>query len=242
MCRWLVVAFVALVPPDGMAATLRGLVIDPTGGPVGRASVILRPERGSVERYQSRTHDDGTFAIENVAAGVYRLDLLGGGWKPETVRDIAVSGGEIRQLKAVMLQIGLGGCGRSDRASLEEVRLLKDPAGAGAVSAQVTNVQGKPLAGVEVVPDCGRRAGCASVRTDRNGWFQFAVPDRRSISVTVSRRGYFKEVRTSLHSQRGLDYTYSPIRLDRCGSPGCHATRKPVPPPRPGEIVTVCLD
>ena len=242
MYRWIVVAVVVLAPPAGMAAGLRGLVIDPAGGAVSGVSVILRPERGSVERYQSRTHDDGTFAIENVAAGVYRLDLLGGGWKPETVRDIAVSADEMRQLKEVRLQIGLGGCGHSDRANLVEVRLLKDPAGTGVVSAQVTNAQGKPLAGVAVAPGSGRREGCASVRTDRNGWFQFAVPDRHSISVTVSRSGYFKEVRTSLQSQQGLEYIYSPVRLDRCAAPGCHATRKPVPPPRPGEIFVVCTD
>jgi hypothetical protein len=55
------------------APTLSGVIVDSTGTPVARASVVVRGSSGVVLR--TLTGDDGRFAVAGLATGTVRLTV-----------------------------------------------------------------------------------------------------------------------------------------------------------------------
>ena len=62
------------------AGAVSGRVVDPQGGAVGGADVVLAPSAGSSRT--SRSRPDGAFAFDNVAPGTYTVRVEAGGFAP----------------------------------------------------------------------------------------------------------------------------------------------------------------
>jgi protocatechuate 3,4-dioxygenase beta subunit len=104
------------------SSSVTGKVFDPDGKPVAGAAIASGEEGWSGARHKAKSGADGTFTLKDLKAGPVTFTVLGKGLAPERVS--AVAPGQ----------------------ALVEVRLNKGTT----LALHITDVQGKPLQGVQV--------------------------------------------------------------------------------------------
>ncbi|MDP2995879.1 MAG: carboxypeptidase-like regulatory domain-containing protein [Bryobacterales bacterium] len=86
-------------------STVNGSAVDPSGAAVPGAKGTLADQlRGAVRNFS--TGPDGSFVIPNVAPGPYEVTLQADGFKKLTMRDVALTAGEVRSLGKLALEVG----------------------------------------------------------------------------------------------------------------------------------------
>ena len=94
--RWgsLAALVLALAPGTGAAqtvtGTIRGLVVDPDGGVVQKAAVLIVDEATGLPR-ASETGTRGTFEAPNLQPGSYRIELVATGYLPWSRDNVVVT-------------------------------------------------------------------------------------------------------------------------------------------------------
>jgi hypothetical protein len=82
-----------------------GRVVDPEGGAIEQASVVLTGMSELALRYEATTNQSGDFRFLDVTPGTYSLKISSPGFKNESVADIRLGSGESRDLKSIVLRI-----------------------------------------------------------------------------------------------------------------------------------------
>jgi protocatechuate 3,4-dioxygenase beta subunit len=80
-----------LLLPAGPAA-LHGTVVDASAQPIAGVQITVAPEKGSDPAREGETSKDGSFAIEGLAVGVYRVTVEGAAVVAAEVRRVDVPG------------------------------------------------------------------------------------------------------------------------------------------------------
>ncbi len=93
-------AIIAQTAPSLSSAAIRGVVSDPTAGPIAQARVAVSGANGT---QTATTTSDGAFAFTGLAAGIYRITVNKGGYQPAILTDLALAAG-IDQRADVSLQ------------------------------------------------------------------------------------------------------------------------------------------
>jgi len=74
------------VAPDGDAppgtATLQGVTLTPGGKPMGEVKLRIVKTRGQTDPHMATTAEDGTFRIDDIEAGEWRVTIVGVGMLP----------------------------------------------------------------------------------------------------------------------------------------------------------------
>ncbi len=98
------VAFAANLPAQSIYATLTGVVSDPSQAVVAGAAVKLRDQQSGSQR-DTVTNSDGYYTFASVPVGTYELDVEAKGFETSKVSNIAMGGGEKRNVN-VTLKVG----------------------------------------------------------------------------------------------------------------------------------------
>ena len=82
--------FVASSHAQSPYGTISGIVIDPTGAPIGGAEVLIVNDATRVQ-YPGRTNDEGIYLIANLPPGSYRLQVSKPSFKTIIKPDITLN-------------------------------------------------------------------------------------------------------------------------------------------------------
>jgi hypothetical protein len=77
--------------------SVSGSVSDPSGGRIAAANVSLRDGAG-VTAYRTRTSDDGSFSLEEVASGRYTVSVEAPGFSQSEIVQVAVTAGAVEKV------------------------------------------------------------------------------------------------------------------------------------------------
>ena len=94
----------ANLPAQSIYSTLTGVVSDPSEGLVAQATVKLRDEQSGSLR-ETVTNRQGYFTFASVPVGTYELTVEAPGFRTYKETDIALGGGERRNIN-VTLKVG----------------------------------------------------------------------------------------------------------------------------------------
>ena len=90
---------------QNISSSLKGVVVDPSGAVVSRASLILTNE-ATATTATTKADETGAFTFTNVLPGTYSLKVDAAGFRPLTLTKVAVEASQIRTLGNVALQVG----------------------------------------------------------------------------------------------------------------------------------------
>jgi Carboxypeptidase regulatory-like domain len=126
------------------AGAAKGLVLD-EAAPIANADVQLKRHRSSAVYKQVQTSKDGTFQINDVAAGKYDILVMSAGCISQLTIGIRVRGGELLALGTTTLRNGPATCppGASYLPKIENGRL--DSGGHQVVGSVIEIEFAKPL-------------------------------------------------------------------------------------------------
>ncbi|MBV9408774.1 MAG: carboxypeptidase regulatory-like domain-containing protein, partial [Candidatus Eremiobacteraeota bacterium] len=125
--------------------TIRGVVSDPSAGPLAGATVTARGPAGA---RSASTGSDGAFAITGLAPGLYQVTAAKGGYQPATLTDLALTGGGEQRVDVTLQAVTLttlkviGGTSTSVRGSRSAFNTT--PASVASVSQQAFHDQAAP--------------------------------------------------------------------------------------------------
>ncbi|HKD08138.1 MAG TPA: TonB-dependent receptor [Bryobacteraceae bacterium] len=97
-------AFAFSLPAQSIYATLTGVVSDPTQAVVADATVKLRDQQSGSLR-DTVTNHDGYYTFASIPPGTYELDVEAKGFESFKAADLAIGGGEKRNIN-VTLKVG----------------------------------------------------------------------------------------------------------------------------------------
>jgi hypothetical protein len=126
-CALLAVATVSRA--QGTTGQLTGTVVDPNGAIVQGAMVTVRNRDTGLER-QATTNDDGTFSLQLLPPGLYRVAVSGQGFSEAVVEEVRV---QITETSTVNLTLAIAG-------SASTVTVTADPPTVQLESSQVGRV------------------------------------------------------------------------------------------------------
>lgn len=86
-------------------ATLKGLILDPSGAVVPDAKVTVRNQETGVERI-SQTDSAGNYQVAALPVGVYRIEVQAKGFGSQVAKDITL---QVSQTQVVDFQLGVSG-------------------------------------------------------------------------------------------------------------------------------------
>ncbi len=101
----LLLALAIVCPGQNVSSSVKGVVMDPSGAVIPGATCSLTNQATS-RVLTATSWTDGNFTVPNVLAGRYTLRVRAGGFKALTIRDIVVTGSEVRTLGNLTLQVG----------------------------------------------------------------------------------------------------------------------------------------
>jgi hypothetical protein len=132
---------------QGLAAHLRGQVIDATGGVVPGATVMVK-NTGTNGTRETLTSLDGAFAFPDLVAGVYDLSVSLDGFKTSEQKGITLASTEPTSLPAIVLEVG----GVEQRVTVRsEAPLVQTSTGARSAVITRENIEEVPLKGRDFV-------------------------------------------------------------------------------------------
>ena len=93
----------------------------------------------------------------------------------------------------------------------------------GALRGSVLDSSGSPVDGAAVSVNC---AGCVT-KTNQEGQFTFSSLKPGSYVVAISKSGFYREFLPHYGVFKNLDWTYAPVKLERCPAEGCERIPQP---------------
>jgi hypothetical protein len=101
----LLLALAVVCLGQNVSSSVKGVVMDPSGAVIPGATCSLTNQATS-RVLTATSWTDGNFTVPNVLAGRYTLRVRAGGFKALTIKDIVVTGSEVRTLGNLTLQVG----------------------------------------------------------------------------------------------------------------------------------------
>lgn len=92
------------VAQQARTATLKGMILDPTGGLIPRATVTVTHKGTGIKR-ETATNDEGFFVLPNLAAGEYEVRVKAAGFAEKVVSGVTLQVGQSTAL-SLPLEIG----------------------------------------------------------------------------------------------------------------------------------------
>jgi len=123
-------------------ATLKGLVLDPSGAVVPDAKVTVRNQATGVDRI-SQTDSGGNYQVAALPVGVYRIEVQAKGFASQVAKDVTL---QVSQTQVVDFQLRVSGVGEEVTVSANSVGVETTTITVGEVIDQKT-VQEIPLNG-----------------------------------------------------------------------------------------------
>jgi protocatechuate 3,4-dioxygenase beta subunit len=154
------------------SGTILGRVVDASGEPVAGAIVSVRPEgaepSSGVPGGRAATRSDGTFSVETVEPGRYRVSAQAAGYRTGEIGPVEVRDGEETSAVEIRLEAG------------RELR------------GRVVDPRGGAVAGASVIaaPAGSLQRTAFPVTTDVNGAFILTAPSDGGLDVVAIARGY----------------------------------------------------
>ena len=215
---------ILLLPFSSPAASLTGVVVDPTGAFVPHAAVEL--ESGA-NKHTVQADDSGVYQFSNLPAGEYTLKVTMLGFKSRTVKSVRLSKRESRLLD-IPLDVAVMACGQPIILD----RILLPP---GEAFGSLTGSVAPPRAGVEVTLVCRTFTACKSTKTDFRGRFSFDMLSPGVYGLNFRREGFYPENATgyAYTVNAGWESVYSPVLLEKCANGNCDPKLRP---PQPVQI------
>jgi len=93
-------------PAQVTTGTVTGRVVDPSGGVIPSAQVVLISESQNTKSPEVKTNGNGDFVIPNVKADTYSVEVTAPAFKTELIKGILVTGGDRVGVPPVTLQVG----------------------------------------------------------------------------------------------------------------------------------------
>jgi hypothetical protein len=90
---------------QNISSSVKALIVDPSGAPLGGADCILMDQATS-SMFSTLSNAEGAVTFPNVLAGTYRLKVQRKGFKTLEIKDITVTSSEVRTLGAVQMELG----------------------------------------------------------------------------------------------------------------------------------------
>lgn len=129
LCCCAMFSFVAEIHAQGATGQVSGTVVDPNGAVVPNATVTVRNNGTALER-QATTGGEGTFAVQLLPPGSYRVEVTATGFNTTVVENVRV---QITETATVNLTLGVAG-------GAETVTVSADPPAVQLESSQVGRV------------------------------------------------------------------------------------------------------
>ena len=201
-------------------ATLTGTVIDPLGLPIANAKVQIDSEATNGPHFSSNTDYLGQFRFADIPPGSYRLEVYSPGfytWRKDKIRLLA---GQQSSLQSAVLNVGI----RCGEPFIDGVQRLATGDDSSTMRGSVVDSSGAPVGGASVSINC---AGCVT-KTNPEGQFLFPHLTPGNYTLTVSMIGFYREFLPNYEVRNNLDWTYAPVRIERCPTGGCEQNPRPM--------------
>ncbi len=221
--RCFVYCFLPALAQNG-TASLSGKVRDITGAGIAGALATLRLVHEPYSEMRAKADDAGVYRFTSLAQGEYTLKLQSAGFTSLTVKGLALSAGEQRNLETLELEVGsVADCG--GHAYLDSLRLLPAGVRAGTIRGRLVGTKG-PITDATVTLLC-QSGVCGVTKTDTAGGFEFKNLYPGSFVIRVTRAGYYPLDVPEFIVQEDTEATYYPIQIERCPHGNCDPLRRP---------------
>jgi hypothetical protein len=194
---------------------ITGTLVDQTGALIPKAEVILKQAGQQTGKTSANAFGSFTFSVQ---PGVYSLDVSSPGFETLTIRNITISGSEVKVLPPISLQVAA--IGRCDDDDLQPPTFAFEAidSNRGEVTGEVVNNNGAFMRGVSVTisPSAGR---LPSSRTATDEWGKFTVTALRpgTYSLTASLPGHADFAVRAIVVTGGHRTRISPaLQIDEC--------------------------
>jgi hypothetical protein len=89
LCFITLVLFINTAPGQSANGTVSGIVLDPSGGVIAGADVLIVNDATAVQ-YPGKTNSEGYYVVPNIAPGTYRIQVSNSGFKTIVKPDIVI--------------------------------------------------------------------------------------------------------------------------------------------------------
>ena len=212
---------ILMISFSARAASIRGVVIDPSGTLIPHAAVELD---SGTSKYTLQTDNAGVYLFADLPAGEYTMSFRLLGFKTRWMNFISLSEREEKRIPDVTLTVG-SPCAPSTRD------LVQQPSGV--LFGQLRGSVSPPVANVEVTLVCRTFHACASTQTDSNGHFSFEMISAGVYGLNFRRNGFYPVNATgyAYTVDDGWESVYSPISLVECPKGNCAVKPRPLRQP-----------
>ncbi len=163
IASFLVLISAAAWPFEQRGGVVSGTVLDPAGAVFPKVAVTLSGPGGD---FATTTGERGEFLFDDVPAGIYRLQVVAGGFKTAILEDITVAAGERVALKPVRMELSL----RRDIVSvIAKVDSVKPLPGSRANLITAEELLDMPLEGRDVMDAVSLVTGVVDLDAGRAG-------------------------------------------------------------------------
>lgn len=214
---------VCVLSRGGLCATLHGIV-QSLAAPVTDVRVdVKRVYKGSgtVSVALLKTDRSGTYRVESLPFGEYRLSLESPGFEQVEVRGIGVQS-DVIVIPPITLMVG--SCATPIPVA-HYLRLLNTSVNSRVTGYIADSSSGKPVTRAKLKLVC---TGDACNGSPRSGVWKFNFElSPGAYSLRLHSDGYYDEEYSPVEAQAGFETVYFPFLLTRCHGP-CIASKKPV--------------
>ncbi len=195
-------------------AALVGTVNDPLGSPIENAEVQIDSDVINVGPYSVKTDNLGHFRFAGVPAETYHLAITVPGFKTWRRAGIRLLGDQQTSLGEAFLILGT----MCREPSVDFIQRSSSVDETGTLRGSVLDGSGSPVVGAKVsLRSCSK---CVT-ETNREGQFIFSILTKTHYSLDISMKGFYREILRDVFIEKNMDWTYSPIQLERCPTGGC---------------------
>jgi hypothetical protein len=211
------------------------------GAAIAGAQIELRPEQSPAALYRATTDEMGIFELPGIPAGMYTMEISRLGFDRLKIKSLVVSDGRL-----TLPTLELWTSKSCMDSSPESMLLLRPGTHAGDLSGSVRTDPVRPhqtmeqsieafqhtppVAGAKVELRCKTEKTCASTHTDSKGEFLFESLEPGTVTIRVSRPGFYPIVNYPFEVQEGKESRYRPVYEERCAHGNCDPLRRPKRP------------
>ena len=200
-------------------ATLTGSVTDPFGSPIKKVRAQLESEDRNSPPISVKGDDSGRFRFTNLPPATYRLGVYSPAFKTAFRSGIRLLAGQQFSIPNIVLDLDT--FSRGD-PTIDAVQPLAPGDDSGTLRGSVLDSSGSPVEGAIVSVNC---AGCV-IKTNQEGQFTFSDLRPGSYVVAISMTGFYREFLPHYGVFKNLDWTYAPVKLERCLPERCERIPK----------------
>ncbi len=214
---------------------ISGAIVDPAGSTIPDAEVVLK--LAGQQKDKTRADAFGSFVF-SVQPGTYSLEVASRGFETLTIRDISISGGEVKVLPSIRLEVGSVGEGCTDDGpQLPVLTVVVIKSDRGEITGEIVNNRAVSIKGVTVTISLSN-GDHSRIRTATDERGKFTVTDLRpgTYSLTASLPDYADFVVQAIVVKEGQRIRiWPPLPIEECPR---GVTCKPVSKVR---IPAICL-